>query len=227
MEQLPKKRLEFLAPLDSSGWLAEQSAELKNWFAANGEWRNFHAGQSLFRTGDEADGMYGLGFGAMDIEYYPESLESFVVIRALPGSWMGQEALLSGKKRPIGLIAPIDSRFYFVSRKKLIGLLAERPDFWPAFYALVLQHALYATEFLCEALSLLPVTRLARLLLRLSENTVEVVASQQDLSVMLGIPRSSLRRALSALTEVGVITTGYGRIFVQDRATLQTFSQSS
>lgn len=224
MEQSPGKSCDqSLALLERSGWLAEQSRELQQWFADNGHWRYSQAGQLLFGFGDEADGMYGLGYGAMDIEYQPRDLEQSIVIRAHPGSWMGQDAVIPGSKRPVSLRTPMESRIFFVSRQKLGALLADRPEFWPAFYALAVRHALEATEFLCEALSLLPMTRLARLLLRLSENTVEVVISQEDIGVMLGLSRSSLRRAIRSLTEAGAISTGYGRIDIRDRCQLQQF----
>lgn len=224
MEQSLETIENKLAPLDATGWLSEQSNELQCWFATNGSWRDFSAGQSLYRVGDTPNGMYGLGRGAMDIEYAPEGVNSFVIIRAHPGGWMGQGVLIPMKRRPVNLVTPVDSRVYFVSRQKLRALLSERPDFWPAFYALAVKHMLEVTTFLCEALSLTPTMRLARLLLRLSANSTDVVASQKELGVLLHVPRSSLRRAINQLKKSGAIHTRYGKITVTSRSKLEKFS---
>lgn len=219
--QSSKAPLQSLAPLNKIGWLAKQSEELKLWFAANGRWRSFSPGQVLYLEGDAADGMYGLGSGAIDIEFTPEDLESFVLIRIHPGGWIGQAALFPNMKRPINLIVPVDSQIFFIPRHALHALLADRPDLWPDFYSLAIVHMLDLMEFLCEALSLSPNARLARLLLRLSVTTPEISASQQDLGAMLGMPRSSLRRSIKKLSEIGAIRTGYGRITVADSDLLE------
>lgn len=221
MVQSSEVSLQSLAPLNEIGWLAGQSEELKLWFAANGRWRSFEPGQVLYLEGDSADGMYGLGAGAIDIEFAPKDLESFVLIRIHPGGWIGQAALFPNMKRPINLIVPVESKIFFIPRQALRKLLVDRPDLWPDFYSLAILHMLELMEFLCEALSLTPDARLARLLLRLSVTNPEVSASQQDLGAMLGMPRSSLRRSIKKLTEDGVIQTGYGQITVINRPLLE------
>ena len=226
LEHSLKIHRESLAPLDSTGWLSEQSEELQDWFVANGKWRNYSAGDSLYRTGDSSDGLYGLGSGAMDVEFAPRDVESFVLIRVHPGGWSGQGALIPGKERPVNLTTPIDSRVFFVSQGALLKLLSDRPDFWPAFFSLTVLHIMHLTEFLCEALTLTPSMRLARLLLRLSNKSEDIVISQQDIGIMLGVPRSSLRRAIKTLTRVGAISTGYGRITVTDHSKLESLGHT-
>lgn len=191
------------------------------WFAANGRWRKFSPGQVLYLEGDDADGLYGLGSGAIDIEFSPGDIETFVLIRAHPGGWIGQAALLPSMKRPVNLVVPVESQIFFVPRQALRTLLDKRPDFWPNFYSLAVLHITELMEILSEALSLAPNARLARLLLRLSASTPTVSVSQQDLGAMLGMPRSSLRRSIKTLAKDGAIRTGYGQINVIDRSLLE------
>jgi CRP/FNR family transcriptional regulator, cyclic AMP receptor protein len=61
---------------------------------------------------------------------------------------------------------------------------------------------------LAEALALSPRARLARTLLRLSEDGA-VHASQQDLARLIGMTRSTLQRSLGELVEAGAIETRY------------------
>ena len=220
MEQLTQKPAQALDPLDRIGWLSERSEELQLWCAANGRWRLAKAGQTIYFEDDAPDGLYGIGTGALDVEFAPESLQSSVTIRAQPGGWLGQEALLPQRTREISLIAPVDSQLFFVPRGALRTLLADRPHLWPEFYALSIMQKRALMEFLCEALSLSPDSRLARLLLRLSATDPTVAASQQDLCALLGMPRTSLRRSLKTLADAGAIQTGYGRIKVVDRVRL-------
>ena len=223
MTKHPKK----LSPLDQIGWLSEQTQELQSWFAANGRWRNVTAGQALYLADDASDGFYGLGSGALDAEFAVKGVETLVRTRCQPGAWIGQGSLLPNRNRPVNLIAPTDSRVFFVPRQALRALLSYRPDFWPAFYALAIEHILILTNVLGETLALPPVARLARLLLRLSVVDAEVSASQHDLSALLCMPRTSLRRAVRTLTDAVVICTSYGRITVIDRAGLERYAMNT
>jgi CRP/FNR family transcriptional regulator, cyclic AMP receptor protein len=222
-----KKSLDSLGSLNEAGWLSKQSEELRLWFAAKGRWRTFSPGQVLYLEGDKADGLYGLATGAIDLEFAPEELESFVMIRLHPGGWIGQAALLPDMKRPVNLTVPVESEVFFVPRRALRTLLAERPDFWPDFYSLAVLHLTELMEFLCDALVLSPDARLARLLLRLTVTTPDIKVSQHDLGAMLGMPRSSLRRSIKGLAEAGVVRTGYGIITVTDRLSLENLLAES
>ncbi len=221
MQQFDGSSLTRIAPLDTVGWLAEQPEELKHWFVSKGHWRRLSEGQALFLTDDDTDGIYGLGQGTLDVEYAPDELESFVLIRIEPGAWIGQEAIMPGQRRPFSLIAATDCEVFFVSRQALRKLLKQRPHLWPAFYSLAILQALKLMEFLCEALTLAPEMRLARLLLRLSVTTPDISASQQELGALLGMPRSSLRRSLAMLSDAGAIRTGYSTITVVDKTALE------
>lgn len=221
LEQFRQKPLQVLDPLDRIGWLSERSDHLKSWIAANGRRRHAKAGQVIYHAGDAPDGLYGIGSGALDVEFFPDDLQSSVRIRAQPGGWLGQESILPERGREVTLIAPVDSDLFFVSRPALLGLLKEEPDLWSEFYALSIMQKRALMEFLCEALLLTPDARLARLLLRLSPTTPTITASQEDLSALLGMPRTSLRRSLKSLTAAGAIRTGYGHIRVVDRNRLQ------
>ena len=216
-----QKIVQDLSPLDRLGWLAHQSPELKAWFAANGRWRTFAAGELLYQHGDAPDAMYGLAQGAVELQFAPVGAEQVTVHRAEPGFWIGESALLANAPRIVSLWAASDARIFRVPGQSLRQFVADQPQHWPAFYELTHANALTALSLLAEALSLTPRARLARLLLRLSETDAEIQSCQDDLRRILGMTRSSLRRSLNVLIADRIVATGYGRITILDRERLK------
>ena len=172
--QSSRKILQDLAPLDRQGWLAGQSAELRAWFAENGRWRQYAAGEILYLHGDAPDAMYGLGSGALEIHFAPVGAEPVTLHRAEPGFWIGESALLSGEERIISLSAAVEGRVFRVPAAAIRNLVEARPEHWRAFYELSHANTRTALVLLSEALSLTPRARLARLLLRLSQSQAEI-----------------------------------------------------
>lgn len=212
-------------PLDRIGWLSQCSDALRVWFVNNGRWLEVPAGASLFHDGDDTDGMYGIGAGAVDLEFAPEGMESLVTFRMPPGGWLGHGSLLPGMPRPFNLVSAVDSEIYSVPSRALRGLVQERPEFWPEFYSLTIQQILTLMSFIGELQSLPPEARLARQLLRLSIVDPVIELRQNDLTATLGMSKSSVRRALTSLVNSAAITTRYNRIDVVDRQRLEIAAQ--
>nr|WP_319948817.1 Crp/Fnr family transcriptional regulator [uncultured Shimia sp.] len=220
-----KKTLDHEAdPLDRIGWLSQCSGALRAWFVDNGRWLEVPAGASLFHDGDDTDGMYGIGAGAVDLEFAPEGMESLVTFRMPPGGWLGHGSLLPDMPRPFNLVAAVDSEIYYVPSKALRRFVKENPEFWPEFYSLTIQQILALMTFVGELQSLPPEARLARQLLRLSSIGTAIEVRQNDLTATLGISKSSVRRALTSLVDSGAILTRYNRIDVVDRRRLEIAS---
>ncbi len=212
-----------LSPLDQLGWLADQSPELKAWFAAHGRWRTYAPGELLYLHGDAPDAIYGLAQGSIELQFAPVGSEPVTLHRAEPGFWIGESALLAGTSRMISLFATSEARIFRVPGPALRQLVADQPRHWQAFYELTHANTLTALTLLADALALTPRARLSRLLLRLSEAKAEIQANQDDLGRILGMTRSSLRRSLNVLIAERTIATGYGRITVLDRDRLKSF----
>ena len=84
-----------------------------------------------------------------------------------------------------------------------------------------------ALTLLAEALSLSPRARLARLLLRLADAERRVHGNQDDFGRLIGMTRSSARRALTSLGEAGTIRTGYRSLEIVDVEGLTRISNES
>lgn len=94
-----------LRSLASVGWLGEQPAAFKNRIAKIGRWINIRRGQVVYAVGDEADAIYGLGHGLLDVAIPIDDERQVVIHRATAGFWIGDSALLAGSVRTITLSA--------------------------------------------------------------------------------------------------------------------------
>lgn len=207
------RRLGILAEV---GWLASQPADFKVALARAGQWRTFGAGEIVYLAGDEADGLYGLAEGALELQYPLIGEEQVALHRAEPGFWVGEAAILSGRTRIISLGAASDCRVFFVPAAKLRNIVDRDPRYLRAIFEQSHANQTIAVRLLAEALSLTPRARLARLLLRLADDTGAVEGSQEDFARVLGMTRSSVRRAMASLTDIGVIETGYRNHVILD-----------
>ena len=221
LEENPTDRLGVLA---RTGWLSKQPQEFKGRIARLGRWREARAGQTLYLTGEEADWIVGLASGILEITFPLVGDEPVVIHRAEPGFWTGEAAVIPGQSRIISLAAATDARLFVIPAPALRRMLEDDPRHWPSFYELSLTNTTIAVTLVAEALSLSPRARVARILLRLARTDGSVEGSQEDLARLLGMTRSSIRRALSSLIEVGAVQSGYGSLCVEDRRVLERLS---
>ena len=212
-----QKRLGVLARV---GWLSRQPSELQVIFAKIGRWRRFVPAEVIYLAGDEPDGLYGLGEGGLEVSFPLVGEEPVAIHRAEPGFWIGEAAILSGQKRMISLTAVTECRVFFVPAPKVRRVIDDDPHHLTSICELTFMNQTAAVSLLAEALSLSPRARVARLLLRLADDSASVQGSQEELGRVLGMTRSSIRRAVSNLTEIGAIRSGYGRITIMDAALL-------
>jgi CRP-like cAMP-binding protein len=216
-----------LSPLDERGWLAGQPPAFREWVADHGRWQHYHARQVLYDAGDEPDGLYGLGEGALEVTLPLVGDEPVTIHRAEPGFWIGDSALFAGAPRLVSLAAATDARVFRVPAAALRALVADRPAAWRSFYELSHTNTTIVATLLAEALTLAPRAQVARLMLRLADGDGRVEVRQDDLSRLIGMTRSSLQRALADLAEAGAISRGYGCLLVRDRARLDAISRES
>jgi CRP-like cAMP-binding protein len=218
------KRLGVLA---RTGWLSRQPADFQTLVARLGRWRDFKAGEIVYMAGDDAEWIVGLAQGMFEITFPLVGDEPVVIHRAEPGFWTGEMSVVPGQTRIISVAAATDVRVFVLPGASVRRMLAEEPRFWAPFYDLSMQSSRIAVTLLAEALSLSPRARVARILLRLAGADGAVPGSQEDLGRLLGMTRSSVRRALASLIEIGAVESGYGRLSVRDRAALERLTHEA
>lgn len=216
-----------LDPLNRVGWLSHQSPEFQGWAARAGRWREYPAGAVIYLPGEEPDGMYGLGSGALEITFPLQGEEAVTIHRAEPGFWIGEAALMAGATRLVGLSAALESRVFHIPLDALRSLLRRDPGAWRNLYEQSFDNLTVALTLLAEALSLSPRARIAKLLLRLANAEGSVKGNQDDFGRLIGMTRSSVRRALASLVDAGAIRTGYASLEIIDSESLRLISREA
>jgi len=84
----------------------------------------FEAGQVVFNQGDEADQMYVVLEGAIDI-----TVNGVPVDTAEPGDAFGEMALIDQSTRSGTAVAKTDSRVVAIDRRRFLFMVTETPNF--------------------------------------------------------------------------------------------------
>jgi CRP/FNR family transcriptional regulator, cyclic AMP receptor protein len=211
---------EILRILATTGWLSEQPAEFQTKIASFGRWTTIKRGALLYAVGDDADAVYGLGEGLLDIAIPISADQEVVVHRATPGFWIGDSALLAEAKRSISISAVVDCKIFKLQAVVVHRNLKAHPEEWAYFYKLNHMNTSLTLRVLAELISLPPRARFARTLLRLMSSDATVRATQEELGRMVGMSRAAFRRAFSSLIDLGIVKVEYGAIRIRDHAAL-------
>jgi CRP-like cAMP-binding protein len=211
-----------LGALGTVGWLAEQPAWFRALIAEHGAWRDSDREERVVAAGSTYDGLYGVGEGCVDF-YIPVAGEGLVrAERYRPGQWWGAVGLLAGGRPALTETRAAErSRLWRVPTADLGVIVARRVEAWPCLAALSYRNVSRTITLLGEALALPPTARLARRILQLSSNAVEVGATLDDLAALIGVTRSTAQRALGDLVRAGAVEKRYRRVVVRDRAALE------
>lgn len=224
LNQFVENPIGRLGVLARTGWLSQQPLDFQAQVSRLGRWRDAKTGEILYLAGDEADWIVGLAEGIFEITFPLLGDEPVVIHRAEPGFWTGETSMVAGRRRIISIAAATEARMFVLPAAGVRRMLEDAPHHWRSLYELSLSSSLTAITLLAEVLSLTPRARVARILLRLAGPDGSVPGSQEDLGRLLGMTRSSVRRALSSLVELGAIEGGYGVLSIRDRGKLESLT---
>lgn len=220
-DQAEKTQTGTLLGLASIGWLAEQPVAFQSRMAKLGRWVTVSRGSVVYAVGDEADAIFGLGEGALDVAIPISHDQEVVAHRATPGFWVGDSALLATSARSISVYAASDCRLFKLPAAAVHRSLKEHPEDWMCFYRLSHKNVMLSLQALAEVISLPPRVRFARALLRLTAPGDTVRLTQEELGRMVGMSRAGFRRSFAALIEQGIVEVEYGGIRIRNRAALE------
>lgn len=220
MDHIPKAAAVPLLGLAAAGWLSQQPQDFQDRMGRLGRWISISRGSVLYTVGDEADAIFGLGEGMLDVAIPVSNDKEVTIHRALPGFWVGDSALLAGSHRTISLYAAADSRLFKLPAMAVLRSLREHPDDWMCFYRLSHANTTSSLQTLAEVISLPPRVRFARALQRLTSTGGEVRLTQEELGRMVGMSRAAFRRSFAELIAHGIVEVHYGGIIIRDRMAL-------
>jgi CRP/FNR family transcriptional regulator, cyclic AMP receptor protein len=182
-------------------------------------------GNQIFAKGDPGNSMMAVLTGRVMIS--TPSLDGRQVVLTVfrDGDVFGEIALLDGKERTADATAMTDCELLVVPRRSLLSLLERRPDLCVSLMV-VLCERLRRTNEQVEDLAFLDLeARIAKVLIRLSEELgdepaatkpVAVRISQRALGELVGGSRESVNKHLQDWKRSGIIAIEKGAIMIHD-----------
>jgi CRP/FNR family transcriptional regulator, cyclic AMP receptor protein len=182
-------------------------------------------GDQIFAKGDPGNSMMAVLKGRVIIS--SPSLDGRQVVLTVfrDGDVFGEIALLDGKERTADATAMTECELLVVPRRSLLSLLERRPDLCVSLM-IVLCERLRRTNEQVEDLAFLDLeARIAKVLIRLSEENgeglslsrpAEVRISQRALGELVGGSRESVNKHLQDWKRSGIIAIEKGAITIRD-----------
>jgi CRP-like cAMP-binding protein len=184
--------------------------------------RTVAAGQCLFQEGTSLTDVYVVRRGVVGLgRRFRGRRTTFQ--RLHPGDVVGDVAALLGGTAFFDAYALTDARLVVVPAAEFVAALDLRSPFSRQWAVGLGSRVVALQSRLEEVLSGDLRSRIASLLNHELQGASRVVSlTQQTIADLLGVPRTSVTRALKGLQHQGIIELGYGHIAVRDRAALST-----
>ncbi|HEY3898979.1 MAG TPA: ATP-binding protein [Chthoniobacter sp.] len=146
----------------------------------------FHAGQQIFRQGDQGDGLYVVQKGEVEISITMDGQESRVLSRLASGTFFGEMAILDDQPRSATATALVDTAATFIARGEILRALGKSPRLLSALLReFSLRVRLLDHRFLDEILQaerLALVGRFAQSIVHDFKNPLNIIAFAADLA---------------------------------------------
>ncbi|HEY5412218.1 MAG TPA: Crp/Fnr family transcriptional regulator [Caulobacteraceae bacterium] len=194
------------------------SATRRRDLAQSGTPIRLEPGQALFRTGDEADAVYVVLTGELDVAVPgPDGREVWLAKLGV-GALVGEMGVLDGGPRSADVCAVPRTELWRIGRRAVIDTLREEPSSGLELLAMMARR-LRMTDVLLQETALMDLGgRLARLLIE--AQGVTVALSQGEMARLIGASRERVNRKLATWRAKGWIELGPYGVKVLDRQAL-------
>src|SRR5690625_4582858 len=198
-------------------------------------YREYAAGDIIFRMEDPADALYFVREGMVKISMYFTNGKEMIL--GLLGQYdvFGELLLLPSERRPNQAEAVVDTRLMVIAETDFQRLLTEQPQLALKFLQIMSTRLWQAQQWQAEVGAFDAPGRLANLLLRLAGDfgaegergtVIDLSLTQQDLAKMIGATRETVSHCLARLLEYGAVRRRRAPIIV-NREKLQDFLDES
>ncbi len=206
------------AALARNPLFAALSEERRRQLAAGGSPVRLEPGSALFRAGDEADAMYVVVTGEVDVAVPFHDGRDVWLARLGVGALVGEMGVLDGGPRSADVCAVPRTELWRIGRRAVIETLRAEPSVGLELLA-IMARRLRMTDLLLQETALLDLgARLARLLLESHGATVAL--SQGEMARLIGASRERVNRKLALWRAEGWIELGPYGVKVMNRAAL-------
>jgi len=166
-------------------------------------------GSTIFKKGDPGTGLIGVLAGAVKISVTSEDGRDIVLNTIREGEVFGEIALLDGHPRTADATAISDCELFVLERREFIPFLRTQPDVILKLVEILCSRLRKTSDQVHELTFLSLSSRLAKTLLRLTENTGDlssgrrIAISQREMSELVGRSRESTNKQLRMWHKVG------------------------
>jgi CRP-like cAMP-binding protein len=176
-------------------------------------------GQALFRTGDEADAVYVVLTGELDVAVPGPDGREVWLAKLGAGALVGEMGVLDGGPRSADVCAVPRTELWRIGRRAVLDTLRDEPSSGLELLAMMARR-LRLTDVLLQETALMDLGgRLARLLLEAPGPTIAL--SQGEMARLIGASRERVNRKLSGWRAKGWIELGPYGVKVLDRGALR------
>jgi CRP/FNR family transcriptional regulator, cyclic AMP receptor protein len=205
------------------GWLSSEPQRFRQLVLERSVFQKVVAEQVIYAAGDPAGGVFGLVSGGLRILVAPDEAASFSLHLFVPGSWTGEAAAVTGKRRLVTVVTTRETHLLHLPLAAVNAILREDPEAFRSFARLTHWHLATALGVVDDLMLRDPHKRVVSTLLRLSGcrsetppdlGPVDLDLAQDDLALMSNVGRTLANTLLRELEIAGQIEVGYRRIKV-------------
>ncbi|MEM7801950.1 MAG: Crp/Fnr family transcriptional regulator [Chloroflexota bacterium] len=200
--------------------------------------RPYKEGDLIFHEGDPGESLFIVRSGKVRIYVggNRSGVETSVILFGRPGEVFGELAVVDGEPRSASARAIENTVVYFVDRDTFRDHMLKIPQLAMNFTQLLTKRMRYNTSQLNSMASLTVTSRLARQLIKLSNDygreegegiVIDINLTQTDLASLIGATRESTNRAMRSLRKANVADMIQGKLLVYNLAELQEIATAS
>ena len=183
----------------------------------------YRQNQMIYRQGFSANEFYYLKTGKIKIFISSENgVEKTLTVKE-NGGVFGEAAFFDGMPRVSSAKTVTDSEIIVITRQKMIGCIKKEPQFAMDLLTYLSQTVRMLSAQLDTMTFHHADERIAGLLLKLSDNSGTVKATQDDVASLAGVSRVTVSRILSGFVKRGWIKTDYRTVKIIDKPAINNF----
>jgi CRP/FNR family cyclic AMP-dependent transcriptional regulator len=196
--------------------------------------RTLKAGETVFSMGSPGENMMAVLSGTIRISVPAPDGKELVLAILQPGEVFGELAVLDGKERSADASADSPCTLAILDRRDILAFLERHPAAWLKVVAVLCDRLRRADQQLAEVALLQLPARLARTMLRITNEALRPSASsgkptiqfsQRELANMVGGTRESVNKCLAAWQRDGIVQMSGGTITIANMPALEIISE--
>lgn len=196
--------------------------------------QRFRQGETVYRLGDPAGGIYLICDGGMRVEIATGAQNTFLAHFLPRGLWFGEPSALTGQPRMVGVIAAQDSELLHVNLQHLKQLTDTYPEILRHLAGITQMYLRTAIAAIADLMIRDTDVRFVATLLRLAgirdtenpEGRFEVYFSQEEIAAMANVARTTANSILRKLEKSGLIEITYRRIIIVNGPDLRALTMN-